>query len=224
MVTCPFPRPGLLVQGAYRELQIAQYGSDEERAALGRIEKLDRPWQPFTCQPAVRRQLWQWLDEVARWINHEYGWGVDRLIPPCWPGHPHLTHELAVLADQRRTAGLEPVSDPLEEWHRYTLPFFLDRMVSRLGGRCITKHDDWPAAPRHLAYDNDQNRAQRQAWFDDDLTAAGPRTAGAAVAGGAAGAAAGRPPRLILVNRDTGEALHSGQDVDQYADPPHGGR
>ena len=97
-MTRPFPLPGLLVQGAYRELQIAQYGSDEERAALGRIEKLDRPWQPFTCKPAVRQQLWQWLDEVVVWVNHEYGWVSTgssrpagprtRTSPTSWPSWP----------------------------------------------------------------------------------------------------------------------------------------
>ena len=216
MVTRPFPLPGLLVQGAYRELHIAQYGTDEERAALGRIENLDRPWQPFTCKPAVRQQLWQWLDEVVVWVNHEYGWGVDLLIPPCWPAHPHIAHELAVLADQRRSAAKAVFSDPLEEWHRYALPLFLDRMVARLGGRCVNKHDDWPAAPRHRAYDSDQNRRQRHAWFAGDLNTAGPPAAAAAGGANAPANAAGGPPRLVLVDLETGEA--------PYPDQPNGGR
>ena len=135
MVTRPFPQPGRLVAAAYRELVIAQYGTDEERAALGRIETLDRPWDPPSCRPAVRQQVWQWLDEVAAWVNHEYAWTVERLIPACWPAHPHLAHELAVLADQRRAAGQATGSDRLEDWHRYSLPMFADRLATRLGNR-----------------------------------------------------------------------------------------
>jgi hypothetical protein len=40
------------------------------------------------------------------------------VIPGCWPQHPHLVHEIAVLADQRRRAGTARTSDVLEEWHR----------------------------------------------------------------------------------------------------------
>lgn len=208
MVTLPFPRSGLLVQSAYRELQIAQYGTDEERAALGRPENLDRPWEPSTCQPAVRRQLWQWLDEVVVWVNHEYGWGVDRLVPPCWPAHPHLAHDLAVLADQRRTAGIAVSSDPLEEWHRYGLPMFLDRMVARLGGRCVTRHDEWPAAARHRAYGSEPHRAQRAVWFAGDLDPGRPVTPGAVAS----------PPRLAVVDLVTGEVTGPGRvDAGRYS-------
>ena len=123
-------------------------------AALGPLELLERPWDPDRCGPATRRQLWDWLDDVAAWVNHEYGWGVERLIPPCWPQHPHIAHELPVLADQRYTAGQAFHGGALEEWHRYTLPLFLERMTARLGNRCVTRHEDVarrPPVPRlHL--------------------------------------------------------------------------
>ena len=32
-------------------------------------------------------------------------WDASTVIPSCWPHHPHLVHEIAVLADQRRKAG-----------------------------------------------------------------------------------------------------------------------
>jgi hypothetical protein len=201
VVTRPFPQPGRLVQAAYRELMIAQYGTDEERAALGRIETLDRPWDPPSCAPAVRQQVWQWLDAVAAWVNHEYAWTVDRLIPPCWPAHPHLAHELAVLADQRRAAGQGTGSDRLEDWHRYSLPMFTDRLASRLGTGCVSRHDEWPAAARHRAYHSHPNQQARTAWFADDLTTHRP----------ALPAAAGHPARLALLDLGTGEVTDPGQ-------------
>jgi hypothetical protein len=38
---------------------------------------------------------------------------VADVIPLCWPQHPHLVHEIAVLADQRRRAGPGLTSDAL---------------------------------------------------------------------------------------------------------------
>jgi hypothetical protein len=55
------------------------------------------------------------LEAVVTWLNQEYIWDVADVIPPCWPQHPHLVHEIAVLADQRRRTSLAPTSDPLEE-------------------------------------------------------------------------------------------------------------
>ena len=205
-MTRPFPEPGRLVQAAYRELEIAASGGDAERAVLGRVESLGRPWDPPSCAPAVRQQVWAWLDEVAAWVNHEHGWGVDRLIPPCWPAHPHIGHELAVLADQRRAAGLALGGDLLEEWHRYSLPMFQDRLVGRLGNRCVTKHDEWPAAARHRAYVSEGGQQQRAGWFADDLASIRATTP--------------RPDGdfgpFAVVNRETGELF----------DPrrPNGGR
>lgn len=206
MVTRPFPEPGRLVVAAYRELDIAQAGTTQERAVLGRVEALGRPWDPPSCSPAVRKQVWAWLDEVAGWVNHEHGWGVDRLIPPCWPAHPHIGHELAVLVDQRRTAELALTSELLEEWHRYSLPMFLDRLVGRLGNRCLTKHDEWPAAARHRAYLSEGSQQQRAGWFADDLATTRATTAHTD----------GDFGPFAVVNRDTGELL----------DPhrPNGGR
>lgn len=55
------------------------------------------------------------FEDVVIWLNREYTWDASGLIPSCWPLHPHLVHELAVLADQRRRAGLAMTSDALEE-------------------------------------------------------------------------------------------------------------
>jgi len=206
VVTWPFPEPGRLVQATYRELWIVEFGTEEDRAGLGRVETLGRPWDPPSCALAVRQQVWAWLDEVAAWVNHEYGWNLDRLIPPCWPGHPHIAHELAVLADQRRTAGRAFGSDQLEDWHRYSLPLFLDRLVARLGNRCVNTHDEWPASARHRAFTSDVNRRERTAWFADDVITIRPPVK----------AGAGDHARLALVDLSTGEVTDPAR--------PNGGR
>jgi hypothetical protein len=51
----------------------------------------------------------------GRVLVTEYVWEVADAIPACWPQHPHLVHEIAVLADQRRRAGHAFTSDALEE-------------------------------------------------------------------------------------------------------------
>ena len=75
-------------------------------------------------------------------------------IPACWPEHPHLVHEIAVLTDQRHRAGLSLTSDHLEEWHRYALPAFTERMRARTKTHCEDGHQEWPARgrfSRHVA-------------------------------------------------------------------------
>src|ERR1035437_1684000 len=115
-ITRVFPAPGPLVRLAYAELDLARSGTDDQKRALGKPSGLPRPWDPPSCPPALRSQVWAWLDQVAGWINHEYVWVPDRFISSCWPGHPHIAHELAVLADLRRTAGYALTSDALEQW------------------------------------------------------------------------------------------------------------
>jgi hypothetical protein len=62
---------------------------------------------------------------------------------------PHLVHEIVVLADQRRRAGHALTRDVLEEWHRYSLPAFIERMGSRLRGHCEDGYQPWPAQGRY---------------------------------------------------------------------------
>jgi hypothetical protein len=84
---------------------------------------LPRQWEPASCRtPQLREQLWSWLAAVVDWLVTEYVWEVADTIPACWPQHPHLVNELAVLAGQRRRAGHALNSDTLEEWHRYSCP------------------------------------------------------------------------------------------------------
>jgi hypothetical protein len=142
----PFPQPGKLMELAYRELDLASNG-EQDQFRVGRdLRDLPRPWDPATCQTLpLRKDDWFWLDAVGTWLNHEYIWDVADVIPPCWPQHPHLVHEIAVLADQRRRAGLAPTSDALDEWPGYSLPSFTEAMKTRLRNPSFAK---WPNAHR----------------------------------------------------------------------------
>lgn len=165
-----FPRPGPALTNAYREIAMAIHGTDEQKNALGEPNSLPRPWEPATCRtPVLREQLWDWLDQVVTWLNHEYVWDPAPAIPPCWPSHPHLVHEIAVLADQRRRAGRALTSDALEEWHRYSLTMFRDRMGAGLRDHCTDGHQAWPARSRHAAHVDDARAGSRSERFKRDL-------------------------------------------------------
>lgn len=169
----PFPEPGPLVRLAHWELHLAANGTPEQQNALGNHADLARPWDPASCRdPLLREQLWDWLDRVVIWLNHDYTWDPDSLIPPCWPLHPHLVHEIAVLTDQRRRAGLAKTSDALEEWHRYSLPAFTDRLHARLRSHCEDHHQPWPGRPRHMELLNPDNVHTRATAFQTDSDAA----------------------------------------------------
>ena len=163
----PFPTPGWLVELAHRELQRSANGTSDQILALGDIHELPRPWEPESCPARLRGEIWAWLEQVVDWLNTDYSWDPDGLIPACWPHHPHLVHEIAVLADQRRLAGQALTSDLLEEWHRYTLPSFHDRLRSRIRSHCDDDHQPWPARGRHTRYRDGVDDRERR--FADDL-------------------------------------------------------
>lgn len=209
LMVLPFPAPGQRVQLAYRELNIAANGTEEQKQALGigDILELPRPWAPETCQdPELRHEVWTWLDEVVTWLNHEYSWDIAPLIPSCWPRHPHIIHEVAVVADQRRRAGMGVTSDPLEEWHRYCLPTFLDRMRNRLKDHCNDGHRAWPGSGRHIRHTASEARDARENIYALDLDAL---TAAAAPRNGVRMHKNAQRPaaRFSVVNTETGEIL-----------------
>lgn len=175
MVT-PFPRPGRRLEQAYRELRIAEEGTKEQKQALGKLSQLPRPWDPDSLTHApLRRELWDWLEDVVTWLNLEYVWDVAAIVPACWPHHPHLVRELAVLADQRRQASRDISSDALEEWHRYALPAFHERMRSRIKSHCEESHQPWPAQGRHTRHTGPAAQQERQSLFDRDIAMLGSR-------------------------------------------------
>lgn len=197
-----FPTPGPLLGLAYRSLWLASEGSDNQKAAVGDPSQLAKPWDPPTCrQPQLRAELWAWLDAVVTWLNREYVWEPGGLIPACWPLHPHLVHEIAVLADQRRRAGMALDSDALEDFHRYTLPGFQDRLRGRLRSHCEHEHQPAPGRARLTRHQDATHVAARQAAFRVDVDALGPPV---------------EPdlhrPRLTLIDSDTGEIVDGQPD------------
>lgn len=187
----PFPEPGPMLQHAYLRLTIAATGSPAERQAVGDPEDLPRPWLPETCtDPRLRRDLWAWLEHVVIWINSQYTWDTTDMIPTCWPQHPHLIRELATVADQYRRSATAVDSTPLEEWHRYTLPMFTDRMRTRYRQHCDSGHKPSPGAGRQHRHQNSDVAAREHAYQHD--VAAFDQHAAAS-------------PRLMLVDTSTGE-------------------
>lgn len=169
-----FPEVGEQMARAYDDLFRAQIAKrPSEVIDLGPLNLLPRPWDLATVtEPAMRAEVWQWLDDVAGWLNREYVWETGDLIPPCWPSHPHLVHELGVVADQRRRAGMAFTSDALEEWHRYCLPTFVDRMKTRCRGFCEDGHLSAPGSARNIRYNAGSATAEREALFAGDAAAA----------------------------------------------------
>lgn len=207
-----FPRPGRAVERAYAELDIATHGTREQKHALGDPRLLGRPWDPATCtDPTLRAQLWQWLDAVATWLNREYTWDAETMVPTCWPHHPHLVHELAALADLRRRAGLALTGDALEEWHRYALPAFVDRMRHRIGQHCSNGHESWPGQGRQTRHLAEGAAGEREAAFAADVAAL-PSSEESPQALQDRRTAPGSGPRLMLldgmkIDPKTGEVL-----------------
>lgn len=148
-----FPAPPREVQYALDSLTASANWTEAQRASMD-PRSLDRPWDPSGCQPGLRAALWPWLDQVAAWVNHEYAWQSARVIPACWPRHPHLVHELAVLACLRAAACDATGPHALEEWHRYALPGFSERIADRIGPVACPpgRHTDWPASSRYLEF------------------------------------------------------------------------
>lgn len=181
LIVQPFPAPPMVVARMLTTLttarhlatQVAQGGPGADLAlqqldSLGDLDALPRPWEPASCPTHTRKALWQWIDEAASWINHEHGWAVARTIPGCWPQHPHLAHELAVLVVLRWQAHLSLTPDPLEEWHRWTLPTFHDRLRQQIGANGCPpgKHQDWPSSSRQASFG--ECYSERLAVFDKD--------------------------------------------------------
>jgi hypothetical protein len=173
-MAAPFPPPSPLVVAALDDLRLAAESPPQTPAELRRVALLPRPWDPPTCPVELRRLVYAWLDDVVGWINHEHTWRTDRVLPLCWVDHPHIVHELATVACLRWEAGYAASAAVLEDWHKYTLPGFLDRLAQRTGNGCPPgKHQAFPGRARADLYRQSaaacERRARRQR---DDQNAA----------------------------------------------------
>ena len=171
VIVSRFPEPPHTIRHAIIVLHVVRTGDKDAIADLGDVRDLPRPWDPASCPPDLREQLWHWLEAVATWINQEYSWRPNSMIPGCWPRHPHIANELAVLACLRDAANdMNAPPETLEEWHRHALPLFLDRLANRLGeGTCRTGvHQDWPAASRHDKFTATADTSDRDNLFHAD--------------------------------------------------------
>lgn len=172
----PFPMPGHQLRRLFRHWSTAENGTEQEQAAIEN-RPASRPWDPATLGTnGERLEMWRWLEEVVRWFNHEYAWDTGQVIPDCWPEHPHLVHEIAVLADARRRAGSAKNSGPLEEWHRVCVPWFLSRMRDSIKSHCEERHQAWPARARYAHHVGQDSSNLRNLRTMEDVQAVGYRS------------------------------------------------
>lgn len=170
LIVSRFPAPPAVIQQVLNTLTTLRGGDKAAIAELGDTTGLCRPWIVSTVPAEFRQELWLWCDQVASWLNGGYVWRPVNLIPACWPRHPHLAHELPVLACLRAAAEDANGPELLEDWHRQALPTFFERLAVRLGeSTCRTgQHQDWPAASRYAAYNSDEARTDRSELFHLD--------------------------------------------------------
>lgn len=172
------PDPPGGTQLAYDMVRSADRSENTE--ARKKLRTLPRPWVPARCEHELREEIWGWCNSIVSWLNEQYAWRPDQLIPPCWPRHPHLAQELPVVCFLRWVAEIDPDMAPLETWHRETFPGFCNRMAVRLGpGGCRDgKHADCPAQPRRGAYASPANVTDIRNAVSTDARDHGCRTPG----------------------------------------------
>ena len=163
-LAAPVPAPGELVTAVLTEWELIDDGQQPYSFDL------PRPWEAAACtDSALRAELWVWLEAFVSWVNEECLWDPGDLVPPCWPHHPHLVHELAVLAVQRRQASRTPTAWALEQWQTHSLPAFLTRAHTRLRRHCDTDHQPSPATAAHRRHQSAPEVQGRQTRFEEDV-------------------------------------------------------
>ena len=160
----PFPAPPGVVASALDELRLVAGATDETEHEARRVALLERPWDPPACGPELRRNIYVWLDQVVAWINEEHTWRTDKVVPTCWDLHPHIVHELATVACLRWETTYARTPAAVEEWHRFTLPAFLTRIVDRIGttGCPPGRHQPSPGMGRNAIYGDQVEAARRR--------------------------------------------------------------
>jgi hypothetical protein len=125
---------------------------------------------PANVPRELRRLIYGWLDDVVVWVNEDHTWRTDHVIPLCWVEHRHIVHELATVACLRWEAGSAITPGALENWHRYTLPMFLERIAQRIGttGCPPGRHQPSPGEGRNALYRDGNELAQRRRYRNQD--------------------------------------------------------
>ncbi|WP_424212698.1 hypothetical protein ACN20G_11800 [Streptomyces sp. BI20] len=105
------------------------------------------PWEFGGLPASARAGVLEWLDGVARWLNHAYAWQPEQVIPPCWAQHPGLALDLAGLAFARLDLAREPAGSAVV-WHeRYERALTRwNTALGRSGNDCRAgQHEHRPA-------------------------------------------------------------------------------
>lgn len=180
VIVRPFPEPGAALRAAMAQLQHANLDAPVDDQAVHGLTQMPRPWDPGSCTGRIRSELWTWLDQVAMWVNEQHLWNVTRPgIPECWPAHPHLVHDLAVLACSRYFTRFAVTPAALEDWHRHQLPGFLERLRDRLGDGCQpSKHQPRPRRERDESHAAEHNHRAREQRYTDDVNQTGGAATG----------------------------------------------
>ena len=77
------------------------------------------------------------------------------------------------MADDRYRAALAHNGGPLENWHRVTVPWFLDRMRKSIKAHCEEHHQAWPARARYARQITQESINQRWLRTNEDIQAVG---------------------------------------------------
>lgn len=172
----PFPSPPAVVASALDELRLVSSATEETVHEARRVALLERPWDPASCGPELRRHIYAWLDQVVAWVNEEHTWRPDNVVPTCWDLHPHIVHEIATVGCLRWEAGYARTPTAVEEWHRYTLPAFLARISDRIGatGCPPGRHLTSPGLGRHRIYRSRDESGRRRSRRSADAEIVSP--------------------------------------------------
>ena len=202
----PVPQPGQLGPAGLPRAPHRGQRHREEQKALGNHALLPRPWEPATClDPELRHELWEWLEEVVIWLNHEYTWDVSGLIPhllarapapgPRDRGARRPAPPRRAGHDQRRARGVAPLLPARRS---------LDRMRNRLRAHCDDEHARWPGRPRHNEYTATPTRSAERT--------PSPATSTRCPKARSVAKQPLKAPRLGLIDLETGEVISDGPD------------
>lgn len=165
----PFPDLTERMHAALLALAILARGGEGAKAIMATGEILPRIWDITSiADPDLRWDCWTWLDEFVIWLNSQHAWYSADHTPPCWPEHPPLIRELGTLAALRFQAGEAAGPLPLEEWHRYALPGYLDRTRDQRRA-CEEKHQPWPGRAAHTRHTQVEAAERRLRVFRHDV-------------------------------------------------------